>query len=330
MRALRLLTVLFAAPISLLAQAWLSPQGDGSVTVLYQYSIDRLHAYSDGRTKDLGHMYWDTVVLDTDYSFTDRLALKVSLPYIDGKYVGHSPHTMVRGDPTTAVAEDNGSYHGTVQDVRVNVRYRVTKGEWKVVPLFEASIPTTSYPVFLHAVLGTDSREYRAGVNVGRALNPVLPKAYFQAQYAFGVSQQFANITPKVSYGEFQLGYFLTRRIALQSSAVGFYSHNGILWNYDLFPNDLTQAQWLNHIRVSRGKQLDVGGGIAYSFNRSTSVVVSMSHSLWGENTHLRYLVTTVGFVKAFSTRREGDGPPQTALLPQPKKALVCTCAKSN
>ena len=328
MGVLRLLALVIAAPCCLLSQAWLSPQGEGTVSVLYQYSIDRLHAYSDGRAKDVGHMYWDTVVVDGDYSITDKLAVRMSLPYIDGKYVGHSPHTVVRGDPTTAVAADDGTYHGALQDFRVDLRYRVSRGEWKIAPFFEAAIPTNSYPVFLHAVIGTDSREYRAGVNVGRALTPILRKAYFQGRYAFGISQRFANIAPKVSYGEFQLGYFLSRRISFQSSAAGVYSHNGITWDYNLFPNNLTEDQWLNHVRISRVKQLDVGGGIGYSFNRSTSVVLSISHSVWGENTHLRYLVTTIGFVKAFSTRGERES--KTALLPEEKKALVCTCAKSK
>ena len=85
MQIFKLVVAGLLLPISAFSQAFLSPQGEGSVSVLYQYSIDRLHAFSDGRTRDVGHMYWDTVVLDTDYSFTDRLALRVSLPFLYGK-----------------------------------------------------------------------------------------------------------------------------------------------------------------------------------------------------------------------------------------------------
>ena len=329
MRNIQLLAGLVAFPVLLPAQAFLSPKDEGTVSVLYQYSIDRLHAYSDGRTKDVGHMYWDTVIVDTDYSLTDRFAVGVSLPFLDGKYVGASPHLVVRGEPSTAVKLDNGAYHGTVTDFRFNARYCLRQGLFKVVPYFQATIPAHPYPVFLHALYGEDSREYRGGLSVGRSLDPILRKAFFQARYGFGVSQKFANIAPKTSYGEFQLGYFVTQRFSLQGSVVGIYGHNGIGWDYNLFPNNLTQDQWLNHIRVSRGKLLDAGGGISYSFNRSTSVVLALGHSFWGENTHLRYLVATVGFVKAFSApwSREASA---SAALPEATKATTCTCAKAK
>src|SRR6202795_4393682 len=120
MRAVRVLSLLLAISFSLLAQAWLSPKGDGVVTVLYQNDIERLHSFSDGRTKDRGHTYLDGVIANADFSLTDKLAVSVSLPFIASKYVGPFPHLLVRGDPTTAVALDNGNYHGGFQDFRFN------------------------------------------------------------------------------------------------------------------------------------------------------------------------------------------------------------------
>ena len=61
MRAVRVLSLLFAISLSLLAQAWLSPKGDGVVTLFYQNDIERLHSFGDGRTKDRGHTYLDAV-----------------------------------------------------------------------------------------------------------------------------------------------------------------------------------------------------------------------------------------------------------------------------
>lgn len=330
MRNLKIVAIATALPVCGFAQAFLSPQGEGSVSVLYQYSIDRLHAFSDGRTRDVGHMYWNTVVLDTDYSLTDNLAVRVSLPFVDGKYVGSSPHQVMRGNPATDVKLDDGAYHGTVSDFRLDVRYSLTRGKLKVVPDFQATLPAHPYPVLLHALYGSDSREFRGGVSVGRSLDPISRKAFFQGRYGFGVSQKFANIAPMVSYGEFQLAYFLTRRLVLQGLASGTYAHNGILWDYNLWPGNLTQEQWINHARVSRGNILDAGGSIGYSFNPSTHLVLSLGHSFWGENTHLRYLVTTVGFVKAFSTPWSKERTSANAALPDETKATTCTCAKTK
>ena len=127
MRAVRFLSLLLTLPLSSLAQAWLTPQGDGTVSVLYQDDISRLHSFDDGRTKDRGHTSSQGLYVNADFSLTDRLAVQVGLPYIDAKYEGPFPHLLVRGKANTAVAVDNGSYHGGFQDFRFNLRYALTR-----------------------------------------------------------------------------------------------------------------------------------------------------------------------------------------------------------
>ena len=326
----QLLFLLLALPSCTLAQAWLSPQGEGTVGLFYQYSFDRLHSFSDGRTKDRGHTFFDSVLLDTDFSLTRNLAVQVSVPYVMGLYLGGAPHQTIRGNSATSVAIDDGAYHGALQDYRVNVRYSVSRRELKVVPFVEGVLPSHSYATFGHAAVGLDLREFRMGVSVGRRLNPILPKAFMQARYAFGFSQEAANVAPKRSYGEMQLGYLFTRKLSLQFAATSIFSHNGIQDDYNLFPNNLTELQWLNHDRISKMNLIDLSMTVGYSFNRSTNVVVGVGHTVWGENTHLRTAVITIGVVKAFSTPLAGDRPSKTAFLPEGNRPLVCTCAKSK
>jgi hypothetical protein len=323
--------LLLATPLASLAQAWLSPQGDGTVTVLYQYDIERLHVFSDGRTKDKGHTYLNAIFADTDFSITKKLAVRVDLPFIDGRYIGNSPHLLVRGDPTTIVALDNGQYHGAVQDFRFNARYLLSQRALNIVPFFQATVPSHAYATLGHAAVGTDEYESRFGVNMGRRLDPILPNLFVQGQYAFGMTPVVAaNIAPKRSYGELQLGYLVTHRITLQGSGVLTYSHNGLDFDYNLFPNNLTEDQYLNHDRISRARLLDVGVSAAYQLNRSTNFFLSVGHSIYGTNTHLRYLVTTVGFTKAFGTRWSADKEATCTNLPDANKATVCSCAKSR
>ncbi|HLK69606.1 MAG TPA: hypothetical protein VKU19_39525 [Bryobacteraceae bacterium] len=331
MRSLGFLAVLLALAPGLSAQAWLFPKGDGTVTVLYQDNIERLHSFSDGRAQDKGHTYFDAVVVNSDFSLTDRLALSVSLPYMDGKYVGTHPHLLVRGQADTEVAIDNGSYHGGIQDFRLNVRYALTQHALKIVPFFQATIPSHDYPSFGHAAIGFDEREYRAGASVGRRLNPILSNAFVQGLYAFGYTPLVAaNIAPKRSYGELQLGYLVNRRLSVQASSSLVYSHNGIDLDYNLFPGNLTEEQYLNHDRIGRSKLLDISGSAAYQINKSTNFFVSVGHSVYGRNTHLRYLVTTIGFTKAFTTRMSAESTSILEPLPDANKAMVCTCSKSK
>lgn len=140
-----------------------------------------------------------------------------------------------------------------------------------------------------------------------------------------------ANVAPKRSYAEAQLGYLVTHKLSLQFAVSSIFSHNGILDDYNLFPGNLTQLQWLNHDRISKMKLVDLGATVGYSFNRSTNLVAGVGHTVWGENGHLRTMVITVGFVKAFSTPlARGGKPSKTAFLPEGNRPLVCTCAKSR
>ena len=112
------------------------------------------------------------------------------------------------------------------------------------------------------------------GVNVGRRLDPILPKAFVQGQYAFGMSPEVAaNIAPKRSYGELQLGYLLSRHITLQGSSALIWSHNGLDFDYILFPNNLTDEQYLNHDRIGREPNCWMLAGRSHikSIDRQTS-----------------------------------------------------------
>jgi hypothetical protein len=328
MRHARFLFLLAAFQALLIAQAWLPSQGEGTVSLLYQNSIDRLHVFSNGLTKDRGHTYFDAVVLSSDFAATSRIAISFSLPYLDGKYVGSYPHELVRGQPDTVVPVDNGHFHGGFQDFIFTVRYALTPNHsWQITPFSQVTVPSHAYPSFGHAAIGLDEHEYRAGVNAGRRLDPFLPRAFVQGQYAFGASPEVAaNVAPKRSYGELQFGYLVSRRFTVQASSVLLYSHNGIDFDYNLFPNNLSDEQYLNHDRIARSRLLDAAGSIAHQANASTNVYVSLGRSLWGINGHLRYLVTTVGFTKVFSTRKAREG--ESAALRECVKATTCTCSR--
>jgi hypothetical protein len=311
------------------AQAWVNPQDQGTATLLYQYGFDRYHALSRGEAVDRGHTSLQAVMLDVDYSLTDQLAIRVGLPFIEGKYIGTQPHLLVRGQPQTAVELDDGNYHGGLQDFRFDVRYNVSRRKLMVTPFFTLYVPSHAYATLGHGAIGTDQREYRGGVNFGRQLGSWLPKAFVQGRYAFGVLQEVDHIAPKRSYLEAQLGYLLSRRLSVQGSTVWTHSHNGIDFINGLFPNNLPEDQYLNHDRISRINLLDVGASTTYSVTRKTNLFVGWGHSITGTNTHLRAIVLTVGVSRNFTGRSREE---KASVLPstESKKALVCTCAQSK
>jgi hypothetical protein len=328
-RRVLLFSLFVIFPCSLRSQAWLSPKGQGTVSLLYQYGFDRYHAMSRGEAVDRGHIFMQALLLDVDYSLTDRLAVRFALPTIMGRYEGLEPHVLVRNQPQTQVALDNGRYHGGIQDFRLDVRYNLSQKKLMVTPFFQAITPSHDYPTLGHGASGTNQREYRMGANLGRRLDPFLPSAYVQARYAFGFVQQVLEVAPKRSYAEFQLGYILTRHLSLQGSAIWTHGHNGIEFINDVFPKNLTDQQWLNHDRIARVGLLDVGITATYAVSRSTSLFFGVGHSVRGANTHLRGVVVTAGVSKSFSAWSD-KGKESALPLQEPTKVLVCTCAKSK
>jgi hypothetical protein len=135
-RVLSLFALFVTIPCSLRSQAWLPEKGQGTVSLLYQYGFDRYHAMSQGEAVDRGHIFMQALMLDLDYSLTDRLAVRVALPAIEGRYKGPEPHVLVRNQPQTQIALDNGRYHGGLQDFRFDVRYNVSPKKLMVTPSF--------------------------------------------------------------------------------------------------------------------------------------------------------------------------------------------------
>ena len=252
--ASQLLCAFLAIPSAMPAQAWLSPKGEGTIAFSYQNQFVADHVFENGDAHDIGHILSHALTLDADYSITDNLAVRVALPFVEGKYYGPTPHQLPM---------DNGTYHSTFQDFTTDIRYRLIKRRILVTPFLRAVIPSNSYTYFAHSAAGRDQREYHLGTNFGRRLNPLLPKAYLQAQYSYAFVERVLGIAPNRSNLELQLGYFLTPRISLLGTGQGMYTHSGLDLNYTLFHAGLSGDQWIHHDQIAKTSLLDLGGGMS-------------------------------------------------------------------
>jgi hypothetical protein len=307
------------------AQAWLLPQGEGTVSLSYQNLFVRDHVYYLGDAHDIGHILSHALYLDVDYSLTDRLAVRFAVPYVVGKYYGPRPHQLPL---------DDGTYHSTFQDFTLDVRYNVSRRPVVFTPYFRAVIPSNNYPYFAHSAAGRDLREYHLGANFGRRLDPILPKAYLQARYSYAFVERVLGIAPNRSNAEFELGYFLTPRFSLLGMGQWMYTHSGVDFVWPLFHGGLVGDQWIHHDQIGKSSLLDLGGGFAYAVTPSWQVFFSAARSVEGRNGHLHAAVVTLGVSRSFGGRSAEDGVsllgPGGESGPAPNKAFVCTCARTN
>ena len=267
----RLLCAVLAMPSLVSGQAWLSPKGEGTVALSYQNMFVSNHAYEDSDAHDIGHILSHVLTLDVDYSLTGKLAVRVAIPFVDGRYYGAKPHQL---------PEDNGLYHSTFQDFTTDVRYRLIKRRAVVTPFFRAVVPSNNYAYLAHSAAGRDQREYHLGTNFGRRLNPLIPKAYIQVQYSYAFVERVLGIAPNRSNIEVQPGYFLTRRTSLLATGQYVYTHSGLDLNYSLFHAGLSGDQWIHHDQIAKTSLLDLGGGASFAITPSWQMFLTVAHSV--------------------------------------------------
>jgi hypothetical protein len=198
-------------------------------------------------------------------------------------------------------------------------------------PFFRTISPSHSYEYFAHSAVGRGLHEYQTGINLGRRLNPVLPKAYIQARYSYAFVERILGIAPNRSNVEGQLGYIVKPRLTLLGSVQWMYTHNGVDLAFGVPNAGLTAEQFQHHDQIAKASLVDLGGGLGYSVSPSWQVFTSFARSVTGQNGHLHGAVTTVGISRSFGTRFAAESASvRGGRVPAPNAAFVCTCAKGN
>jgi len=296
----------FGVSFSLPAQAWLAPKGEGTVTVGYQRTYSPDHLDLNGKAFDKGTITLHSMTVETDYSFTDRLALRVVLPYMFGKYTGLVPHSL---------PVDNGSYHSTFQDFTADLRYNVSQRPVVLTPFFTLVLPSHGYEQFAHAAVGRDVREYHIGINLGRRLDPILPKAFLQAQYSYVFVQKILDISPNRSNVAAQMGYFLTPRLSLLALMQWSHTYRGLDVDFSI-PNhsNLTDDEFLHHDQIGKIRLLDAGVGASFAVNRKMEMYASWGRTVSGANGHAHGSVLTLAISRTFGTKYAEEKNPLVTL----------------
>src|SRR5262245_420919 len=252
-----LLLLAGAAPV--LAQAWLPPKGEASLTLGYAHMWANEHINQLGQPTTPGDMIWNAVGLDLSYSVTNRFAVRVSVPYVISKYDGAFPHPKIAGH----VAFDDGKWHGTFQDLTTEVRFRIPAGSFAITPFAGLAVPTCDYPSYGHSAPGSQLTVGRFGVTAGRLLDPLLPDAYFQVRYTYSVPEKPLGISHNSSNLAVDLGYLVGPALTLRVLGSWQKTYGG--WNGPIDWPARTDPAFLAHDQLNRTDFFRLGGSAAYA-----------------------------------------------------------------
>ena len=267
--------LLFASAPMGQAQAWLPMKGEGQVTVTYENLYVKYHFDYTGKKFDAGPIRTNTVITTFEFGLTDKLTLDSELTHVTSKYegfVGPVPH----GPP------DTGFYHPTFQDALIGIRYNLLSKQLHVTPLIAVVIPTHHYETRGHTAVGRDLRELQVGVNVGRDLEEIIPRTYFQARYSYAFVQNVEQFGLDRSNVDWEFGYYAKPRVSLRFTGAWQYTYSGLRYPLDQAIPDFHEL----HDRASKSGFVRFGGGLTVTLAKNFDLHADVGNTFLGYTTH--------------------------------------------
>ena len=267
-------------------QAWLPPKGEATLALGWGNAFVNKHylgttaAPGDNVENDFGHIRSQSVEVGLGYGLTDRLAASVAIPYILTKYYGTPgqnffPHT---------IAIDDGRYHGTFQDFKINLSYQALRGRVALAPFVSAVIPSHSYTYFAHSAAGRNLHEYLVGTSLGARLDQLLPGSYAELTYSYAFVERVLGVHHDRSNGFLELGYYVTPSLSLRGIGTAFYTHGGLVFREaDALP---PPEVFLHHDQIAHESGISLGGGVSYVLTGSTELYVAYLTQVQGRGGH--------------------------------------------
>jgi hypothetical protein len=290
-RAAGLCALVLASAAPVRAQAWVPPDGQGSVAVVYHFLYSGTHLNRFGAPNtNLGSERLHVVSIEGEYGITDRLTIDGSLAWLATSWTG--PHGKEHGPL------DTGIYHGALQDCRVAARYQLVDGRSAVTPFVAVVLPTHDYETRGHSAFGRDLRELHIGLNAGHNFMLLGRGAYVHANADYGFAQRAPDAPFNLNRlnGTFELGYSATSRIAGRGFGIWQTMQDGLL---SPLPEDSPYHE--DHDRLTRASYLQLGGGASVGLSTRITLVVDAFTTVRGRNLH-----SMTGIVTALSWRFGG------------------------
>jgi hypothetical protein len=282
-------------PSATLAQAWLPDAGTISFSLVYNDVLNREHYVANGDEVDVGHTRSDSYGFLASYSPTDRLMFVAGIPYVRTRYWGPPSHG---GSPLAE--DDDGEWHGAFTDFRFSAHYQLMEYPVALTPLVALVIPSHDYGTFGHAAHGRNLNELWLGFQVGKNLDPWIPRTYTQLRYTYAFVEEVAGIHHDRSNVNLELGFFLTQNWNVSAFGAWQQTHGGI----DL-PIPPSNPLFPHHDLIGDDEYFNVGIGMGYSLTEKWSGFVTYMQGESGRNGHKLNQGVTVGFAYGYRPRFE-------------------------
>ena len=253
------------------SQAWVPPQGVGSVSLTYQTINNTGHRRFDGYLSEAGQSTNIGLYVEGEYALTDRFSVTAGLPYVFSKYTATQPPPVQIPYPSV---DQCHCWHGSWQDFGFTARYNLVRGTFALTPSVSTGLPSRSYYYAGEAVTGRDLKEVRLAVDVGQRLDVISSRLSVQGRYSYAFVERVIDIPNNRSNAIGEGAFLLTRKLAARALVSWQHTHGGLSVGSPTsetlpFPGEVNTPERLaQHDRLLRDNYWHVGGGVSYSFSR--------------------------------------------------------------
>ena len=304
--SLILLLAVALAPAASFAQAWLPDEGTLNTSLMFNNQLYTAHWTSTGDTAPGINVRADTLAMLASYGITDRVMVSGVLPYIRTRYKGppsHLPPGTPPGTPPPPGFEaDDGSWHGTLTDLRLGVHYQLLEKPFALAPFVALVTPVTDYTTRGHAAPGRGLDELIMGFSAGKSLDPWIPRSYAQLRYSYALVEEVHDITHNRSNLNLELGTFFSARWNVSLYGAWQWTHGGI--DVPLPPGSPPDF-FLDHDAMTDDEFFNAGFGTGFALTPELTAFATYMHGISGQNGHKVDQSITVGISYGYRPRAE-------------------------
>jgi hypothetical protein len=282
------------------AQAWVSPKGAGTISLMNQRLYNTGHRRIGGYLQEVGQSTNMALYIEGEYALTDRLSVSAGLPYVFAKYTAPKP-------PPSQIPffpwDECHCWQSDWQDFGFTARYNVFNGAFALTPSVSFGVPSHDYQFRGEAVVGRNLKEVQFSVDVGRRLDSISENLSVQGRYSYAIVERPIDIANNRSNARWEAAYQLTRRLSTYGFISWQHTHGGLTFGSPLpgaalpFPGEVnTDERKFQHDRIMRDNYSHVGGGASYGFQHF-DVFGSYTAYVAGTDTHAgRALTAGISF----------------------------------
>jgi hypothetical protein len=162
--------------------------------------------------------------------------------------------------------------------------------------------------------------ENHVGFDVGRLLNPILPRAYFDLRYSYTFVPKLDGFNIDRNNVDLEVGYFWKPSIAFRGIGSVQKTMGGL---ESLVSPD--NPYFYDHDRLERGHYSRIGGGITFTLTRKLDLYVLVISTLSGKNIQA-FTAPAIGISWNFRTRKSQESGTQHATNDQSLAASKVQC----